>query len=205
MQKELEIFFFPLVHWTTWMWCILKHETNPPFNKRLYLKSMGSNFLSFDAHYKTPVNRINWRWALCFPFISSLYNFLVMSHVTIMLPWVILSLCAKWLHQRAIPQCNTDINLFWKQLAMNLDCLKSSLADSFHDQPSQMVVWFIPDRHVDGQMWRGRSSVLDCSQNQQKRQKKDKTHRLLWAIKVLYRTDFGCWLSIPPPPCCLIL
>lgn len=35
--------------------------------------------------------------------------------------------------------------------------LKSSLADGFHDQPSQLAVWFIPERHMKREWERERS------------------------------------------------
>ncbi|CAB1449971.1 unnamed protein product [Pleuronectes platessa] len=47
-----------------------------------------------------------------------------MSHVTIALPWVSLNLRAQRLHHRAILQRSPGINLAWKQLPMNLDCLE---------------------------------------------------------------------------------
>lgn len=80
--------------------------------------------LQFGAHFEFPVNRIDWTGALCFPSPFSPYNSPVMSHVTIALPWVSLNLRAQWLHQRAIFQLSPGINLAWKQLAMNLDCLE---------------------------------------------------------------------------------
>lgn len=71
-----------------------------------------------------PVNRIDWIGALCFPSPFSPYISPLMSHVTIALPWGSRNLCAQWLHQRAILQCSPGINLAWKHLVMNLDCLE---------------------------------------------------------------------------------
>lgn len=119
--------------------------------------------LPFGSRSPFSLNRTDWRWALCFSFISFPYNSLVMSHVTTALPWVSFNLRAERLHQRAILQRSHGINLAWKQLVMNLACLKSSLADSFHDQPSHMAVWFIPERHISKQKERGQSSVLERS------------------------------------------
>ncbi len=41
--------------------------------------------------------------------------------------------------------------------------LKSSLADSFHDQPSQLAVWIIPECHIKRETERGHPSArLPC-------------------------------------------
>lgn len=80
--------------------------------------------LKFGACAEFPVSRIDWIRALCFPSPFSPYISPVMSHVTIALPWVSLNLRAQWLHQRAILQRSPGINLAWKRLAMNLDCLE---------------------------------------------------------------------------------
>lgn len=80
--------------------------------------------LPFGAYSEFPLNRIDWIGALCFQSPLSPYNSPVMSDVTIALPWLSLNLHAQWLHQRAILQCSPGINLSWKQLVMNLDCLE---------------------------------------------------------------------------------
>lgn len=73
---------------------------------------------SFGHHLELPVNRIDWTGALCFPSPFSLYNCVVMSHVSVALPWVSLNLRAQWLHHGAILHRRPGINLPWKQLAM---------------------------------------------------------------------------------------
>jgi len=115
--------------------------------KRLGFLFYGALILPFGAHWKFPVNKTDWRWAMCFPFFSSPYNSLLMSHITIALAWLSFNLCAQWLHQRAILQFSPGINHAWKHLVMNLDCLEFS---TFHDQTSQLAVWFIPECHISG-------------------------------------------------------
>lgn len=117
--------------------------------------------LPFGAHSEFPVNRIDWIGALCFPSPFSPYHSPVMSHVTIALPWVSLNLRAQWLHQRAILQRSPGINLAWKQLAMNLDCLEKfsawQLPWSAVTAGCLIHTW-TPHQESDGE--RGHPSVL---------------------------------------------
>lgn len=161
----LFFYFFLLVFFVTvGMLCDSEHQetfdkkktqTKQTLKKRQHILPV---LQYFTAPSVFPVNKIDWIGALCFPSPFSPYNSPVMSHVTVALPWVSLNLRAQWLHQRAIPQRSPGINLALEQSVMNLDCLNSSRADSFHDQPSQLVVRFVPERDDGGDGKRGHPS-----------------------------------------------
>lgn len=103
---------------------------------------------SIWCSFKSPVRTIESKGDLWFP--SSVFPYIILWR------WVLSPLlCHGWASisvpndcTRAILQQSPGINLSWKRLAMNLDCLKTCVADRFHDQPSQLAVWFIPERHI---------------------------------------------------------
>lgn len=94
------------------------------------------------------------------------------------LPWWLMSLLSHGWDSISVPNdCNTEQS-FNPALASILPesswrwtwtALESSVVDSFHDQPSQPAVWFIPEHWTSKERWRDRaeerSSFCSASKN----------------------------------------
>ena len=116
----------------------------------------------FGAHAEFPMSTIDWIGAYCFlsPFSPFIFP-VVMSPL----------LCHRWASISVANDCTGEQSLN-AALASILQgshwrwawtALKSSLADSLHDQPSQLAVWFIPERHIKGETEGERSTVSSAS------------------------------------------
>lgn len=112
-----------------------------------------------------------WSCHYCSIWISSEQDWLSMCLVFsisltlhIILQWWVMSplLCHGWVSISVPNDCTTELS-FNASLASILlgsgwrwtwTALKTSLVDSFHDQPSQLAVWFIPERQIRSEMER---------------------------------------------------
>lgn len=153
--------------WTFGMLCYSAHQATFNKNNKICSHTNSSTVIKKKVHpffpvinasiwcsFKLPVRTIEWKGDLWFPSPVSPY--------IILWRWVLSPLlCHGWASisvpndcTRAILQQSPGINLSWKRLAMNPDCLKTCVADRFHDQPSQLAVWFIPERHISSELER---------------------------------------------------